>query len=81
MPDANLVTISMNGMTNGYQMFITSLNAREKALVFEELVGILMQEEERQLTHKPQSSDLALMVKKKPFRGNPNAAQKSSVAQ
>jgi len=42
--------------------------------MFEELLGILMQEEERRLTHKPQSSDLALMVKKKPLRGKPNAA-------
>jgi hypothetical protein len=76
--DTDLVTITMNGMTDEYQMFITGLNAREKAPVFEELIGILMQEEERRLTHKPQSSDLALMAKKKPFRGKPNAAQKSS---
>lgn len=78
--DTDLVTITMNGMTDEYHMFITGLNAREKEPVFEELIEILMQEEERQLTHKPQCSDLALMAKKKPFRGKPNEAQKSSVA-
>jgi len=75
--DTYLVTITMNGMTDKHQMFITSLNAREKALVFEELTGILMQKEERWLAHKPQSLDLALMAKKKPFRGKPNATEKS----
>eukprot|EP00253_Pinus_taeda_P017713 PITA_17713 len=76
--DTDLVTITRNGMTDEYQMFINGLNAREKASVFEESTGILMQEEERRLTHKPQSSDLALMAKKKPFKGKPNASQKSS---
>lgn len=71
--DTYLVMITMNGMTNEYQMFITGLNAREKVLVFEELIGILMQEEERRLTHKPQSWDLALMVKKNPLRGKLDA--------
>jgi hypothetical protein len=47
-----------------------------KPPMFEELTGILMQEEERWMTLKPQSSDLALMAKKKPFRGRPNAGQK-----
>lgn len=58
-------------------MFITGLNAREKPPKFEELTGILMQEEERRMTLKPQSSDLALMAKKKPFRGKENAVHKS----
>jgi hypothetical protein len=43
----DLVTITLNGMLEEYQMFITGLAAREKAPTFEELVGILMQEEER----------------------------------
>lgn len=68
----------MNGMIDEYHMFIIGLNAREKAPVFEELIGILMQEEERRLTHKPQSLYLALMAKKKPFLGKPNVPQKSS---
>eukprot|EP00253_Pinus_taeda_P017828 PITA_17828 len=74
--NTNLVTITINGMPDEYQMFITGLNAREKAPMFEELTGILMQEEERQLTHKPQSSDLALMARKNHFKGMPNAAEK-----
>jgi len=53
MSDTDLVMITMNGMTDKYQMFITGLNAREKSLIFEELVGILMQEEEIRLNHKP----------------------------
>jgi hypothetical protein len=43
----DLVTISLNGMLGDYQMFITSFAAREKAPIFEELIGILLQEEER----------------------------------
>ena len=31
MENDDLVTITMNGMTDDYQMFITGLNAREKA--------------------------------------------------
>jgi len=34
-------------------MFITRINAREKILKFEELKGILMQEEERRSSLKP----------------------------
>ena len=51
--DADLVTITMNGMIDDYQMFITGISAREKIPKFEELTGILMQEEERRLTLKP----------------------------
>lgn len=69
----DLVTITMNGMNDDYHIFITCLNAREKALKFKELTGILMQEEERQVTLKPQSSDLSLIAKKKPFRGKASA--------
>jgi hypothetical protein len=44
----DLVTITLNGMLEDYQMFITGLAAREKPPTFEELTGILLQEEERQ---------------------------------
>ena len=53
-------------------MFIIGLAAREKDPTFEELAGILMQEEERRknLNQKAQSYDIALMVKgKAPFKG------------
>ena len=43
----DLVTITLNGMLEDYQMFITGLAAREKPPTFEELTGILLQEEER----------------------------------
>ncbi len=42
MDDIDLVTITMNGVTDNYHMFITGINAREKILHFEELTGILM---------------------------------------
>ena len=71
--NADLVTITMNGMSDDYQIFITRISVREKIPKFEELTGILMQEEERRLTLKPQSAELALMEKKKFFKekGNP----------
>ena len=76
MSNTDLVTITMNGMTDDYDMFITGLNAREKAPKFEELTGILMQGEERWMTLKRQSSYLSLKVKKKPFRGKAGAGHK-----
>ena len=57
--------ITMNVMTDDYQIFIIGISAREKIPKFEELTGILMQEEERRLTLMPQSSDLTLMEKNK----------------
>jgi len=63
--DSDLVTITLNGMTDEYQMFITGLAAREKAPTFEELTGILLQEEERRQNLKSQSNDLALMAKRR----------------
>ena len=50
---ADLVTITMNGMIDDYQMFITGISAREKIPKFEELAGMLMQEEEIRLNLKP----------------------------
>ena len=72
--DADFVMITMNGMIDDYQMFITRISVREKVPKFEELTGILMQEDERRLNLKPYSADLALMVKKKFFKakGNPS---------
>ena len=67
----------MNGMTNDYQIFITGISAREKIPKFEELTGILMQEEERRSTLKPQSIDLALMAKKKFFKEKGNPSQQN----
>ena len=48
----DLVMITMNGITDDYQMFITSLNVRDISPNIEELTGILMQEEGRQMTLK-----------------------------
>ena len=42
--DADLVMITMNGMTDDYKMFITGISAREKIPKFEALTGILIQE-------------------------------------
>jgi hypothetical protein len=54
----DLVTIILNGMLEDYHMFITGLAAREKPPTFEELTGILLQEEERRGNLKPPSRDL-----------------------
>jgi hypothetical protein len=56
----DLVTITLNGMLEDYHMFITGLAAREKTPTFEELTGILLQEEERCRNLKPQNLDLEL---------------------
>lgn len=48
----DLVTMTLNGMLDEYQMFIIVLSAREKAPTFDELVGILMQEEEQRRSLK-----------------------------
>eukprot|EP00253_Pinus_taeda_P018031 PITA_18031 len=68
----DLVTVTLSGMLDEYQMFITGLSAIEKAPTFDELAGILMQEEERRRSIKKNSpnSNLALMAKgKKSFKG------------
>jgi hypothetical protein len=43
-------------MLEDYQMFITDLAAREKDPTFEEITGILLQEEERRTNLKPHNS-------------------------
>lgn len=70
----DLVTITLKGMLEEYHMFVTSLAAREKALTFEALACILLQEEERRknLNCGSQNLDLALLVKgKQPYKGKP----------
>jgi hypothetical protein len=54
-------------------MFITGLAAREKPRTFEELTGILLQEEERRGNLKSQSKDLAL------WSNNRSARERSGV--
>lgn len=66
MANDDLVTITMNGMTDDYQMFITGLNVREKPPGFKEINMIFLQEEERRLSLKPQNPNLALMTTFKP---------------
>lgn len=63
----NLVIVTLNGMLDEYQFFITGLSTREKDHTFDELGGILMQEEEkrRSLKHKSHNLDLTLMAKGK----------------
>jgi hypothetical protein len=67
--NTDLVTITLNGMLEDYHMFITGLPAREKHPTFEELTGILLQEEERCRNLKPQNKDLALWSNKRSVRG------------
>jgi hypothetical protein len=67
----DLVTITLNSMLDEYQMFITGLATREKAPTFDELTGILLQEERRKnLNGRSHNSDLALVAKgKQPYKG------------
>ena len=69
--NTDLVTISLNGMLEDYQMFITGLATREKTRTFEELEGILLQEEERRMNLKSQNSDLTLWTKNIFHKGKP----------
>eukprot|EP00253_Pinus_taeda_P026988 PITA_26988 len=65
-------------MIDDYHLLITGLIVKEKSPTFEELTGILMQEEERWMNLKPQNADIALMTKKIPFIGKPGARQKGN---
>jgi hypothetical protein len=67
--NTNLVTITLNGILEDYQMFITGLAGREKPPTFEELTCILLQEEERHENLKPQNKYLALWSNKRYVRG------------
>jgi len=66
---SDLVSITVSRMRDEFQMFVTGLAAREKAPTFEDLIGILLQEEERRQNLNPQNDDLALMVKWRSFKG------------
>eukprot|EP00253_Pinus_taeda_P031194 PITA_31194 len=67
--DSNLVTLTLNRMTDEYQTFISALSTREKAPLFDELTAIMLQEEERRQNLKTQGNDLALMAKRRQHRG------------
>jgi hypothetical protein len=67
--NTDLVTITLNGMLEDYHMFITGLATREKPPTFEELTGILLQEEERRGNLKLPSKDFALWSNNRSARG------------
>jgi len=72
--NTNLVTITLNGLVHDYQIFISSLSAREKPHVFDELTYILLQEEGRMKNFNlgSNNSDLALVAKgKQPYKSKP----------
>lgn len=67
MSSTDLVTITLNGLVQDYQIFVSSLSAREKPHTFDELTRILLQEEERtkSFIFGSCSSYLALVAKGK----------------
>ena len=70
----DLVIISLKGLVLDYKVFISALAAREKPSTFEEIIGILIQEEERMKNYDldSQGSDLALIARgRQPHRGKP----------
>jgi hypothetical protein len=67
--NTDLVTITLNGMLEDYQMFIIGLVAREKPPTFEELTCIFLQEEERHRNLKPRNKDLVVWSNKISARG------------
>eukprot|EP00253_Pinus_taeda_P029672 PITA_29672 len=72
--NTNLVTITLNGLVQHYQNFVSSLSTIEKPHIFYELIGILVQEEERMKNFNlcSNDSDLALVAKgKQPYKGKP----------
>eukprot|EP00253_Pinus_taeda_P026363 PITA_26363 len=73
--DSDLVTLTLNRMTDEYQTFIFGLSAREKAPSFDDLTAILLQEEERRQNLKTQGNDLALMAKRRQYRGKQHQHQ------
>ena len=77
--NTDLVTIILNGLVQDYQIFVSSLAAREKLPKFDELTEILLQEEERMKSFSlgSSSSDLALVAKGKyPYSGKPSDKNK-----
>jgi hypothetical protein len=61
-------------------MFIIGLAARQKPPTFEELTGILLQEEERRGNLKPQSKDLALLSNNRFARGRSGASGRGGIS-
>ena len=51
--NSDLISITLSEMCDEFQMFVTGLAAREKAPTFEDLTGILLQEEERRQNLNP----------------------------
>jgi hypothetical protein len=78
--NTDLVTITLNGMLEDYHMFIIGLAARQKPPTFEELTGILLQEEERRGNLKPQSKDLALLSNNRSVRGRSGASGRGGIS-
>ena len=67
-----LVRVTLNEMVSHYQVFITGLATRENTHYFENLAGILLQEEERKkyVDNRFQGIESTLMVKyKKLYKG------------
>ena len=63
----DMVTITLKGLIRDYQVFISSLGGRAQPPTFNELTGILLQEEERMNVFEMHShiSDMALVAKGK----------------
>lgn len=65
----DLVTITLKGLVQDYEDFISTLSARPKSPTFDELTRVLLQEEERMKNYEldSHSSDSALIAKGKPW--------------
>ena len=70
--NSDMVTITLKGLIKDYHVFISSLGGRAQPPTFNELTGILLQEEERMKVFEMDSctSDLVLVAKgKQSYRG------------
>ena len=70
----DLVTITLKYLVPDYQTFISSLSARENPPTFDELKGIILQEEERTKSFYLGSSSsyfAFVAMGKNPYRGKP----------
>jgi hypothetical protein len=71
---SDLVTITLKGLVQDYKVFISTLSTRQKPPTFDELAGILLQEEERMKNFDLNSSGshLTLIARgKRSYRGKP----------
>ena len=74
MSSSDLVTIALKDLVQDYKVFISALSAIPTPPTFDELDGILLQEEERMNNFELDSngSDLVLIARgKRSFRGRP----------